>query len=111
MSDDLKTETIRRLNDTFRRTFAGGKVVMTHGVNLLDPEEKVAIMRKVRLFDDFKEVNDPYNEHDFGAFEHDGEKFFWKIDYYDKSLENGSEDPSNRKITERVMTVMFANEY
>jgi hypothetical protein len=30
--------------------------------------------------------NDPYGEHDFGSFELAGEKFFWKIDYYDFAL-------------------------
>ena len=104
MSDnDPKTEKIRSLNDAFRKTFAGGQIIMTQGVAALTPQEKIAIMQKVRLFDDFKEANDPYGEHDFGAFEHNGKKFFWKIDY--------DEAPSNPKETGRVMTVMFANEY
>ena len=112
MSDnDPKTEKIRSLNDAFRKTFAGGQIIMTQGVAALTPQEKIAIMQKVRLFDDFEEANDPYGEHDFGAFEHNGEKFFWKIDYYDKNLKQGSEAPANPKETRRVMTVMFANEY
>jgi hypothetical protein len=28
------------------------------------------------------EDNDPHGEHDFGAFEHEGQRIFWKIDYY-----------------------------
>ena len=28
--------------------------------------------------------NDPYAEHDFGSFEHDGQTIFWKIDLYDR---------------------------
>ena len=76
MSDnDPKTEKIRSLNDAFRKTFAGGQIIMTQGVASLSSEEKIAIMQKVRLFEDFEEANDPYGEHDFGAFEHNGEKF------------------------------------
>jgi Protein of unknown function (DUF3768) len=44
---------------------------------------------------DFNTNNDPYGEHDFGSFELAGEKFFWKIDYYDSLCEFGSEDPGD----------------
>jgi len=43
--------------------------------------------------------------------EHDGEKIFWKIDYYDRSLTKGSEDPSDSTRTTRVLTIMLASEY
>jgi Protein of unknown function (DUF3768) len=41
-----------------------------------------AIREKVELFDSFTEDNEPHGEHDFGAFEHEGQRVFWKIDYY-----------------------------
>ena len=31
----------------------------------------------------------------FGAVEIHGERFFWKIDYYNSALEAGSEDPAD----------------
>ena len=65
----------------------------------------------VRTFDTFTRDNDPHGEHDFGAFAVDGEKCFWKIDCYDKSLEHGSEDPADPELTVRVLTVMLAEEY
>jgi hypothetical protein len=55
--------------------------------------------------------NDPWGEHDFGAVEIDGEKVFFKIDYYTPDLSAGSENPANEGCTHRVMTIMLASEY
>jgi hypothetical protein len=55
--------------------------------------------------------NDPYSEHDFGSFEIEGDKFFWKIDCYDKTLEFGSPDPTDPSVTTRLLTIMLASEY
>jgi hypothetical protein len=43
-------------------------------------------VRGIRNYDDFCHANDPYEEHDFGSFEADGHKIFFKIDYYDSPL-------------------------
>ena len=99
------------LNDEFRRTFAGGKVVMTAGVAALDEGTIARIVNRVQQFDEFTPANDPHGEHDFGNFEIESEKFFWKIDYYDKSMEYGSEDAADPEQTTRVMTIMLASEY
>ena len=55
--------------------------------------------------------NDPNGEHDFGNFELAGQKFFWKIDYYDTTMEFGSEDPADSAKTTRVLTIMLTSEY
>lgn len=55
--------------------------------------------------------NDPYGEHDFGSLIVDGNKVFWKIDYYDKGMQYASPDPANLSVTVRVMTIMLADEY
>jgi hypothetical protein len=55
--------------------------------------------------------NDPYEEHDFGSFEAEGEKIFFKIDYYDRTLTHHSPDPADPAVTERVITIMLADEY
>ena len=111
LSQTAKTARIRELNDAFRRTFAGGKVVMTAGVDALPDMVKAAALKKAATFDEFNEDNDPHGEHDFGSFELCGRKFFWKIEYYDRAIEYGSEDPSDPEQTTRVMTVMLAEEY
>jgi Protein of unknown function (DUF3768) len=60
---------------------------------------------------DFCHANDLYEEHDFGSFEIDGHKLFFKIDYYDKSRSYHSPDSSDPSVTERVITIMLAEEY
>ena len=102
---------IRELNDTLRRTLKGGRIMMTRGVEALGPIAIAQLIDRLRTYDQFDEANDPYAEHDFGAFEHDGSKLFWKIDYYDLSLNFGSEDPADPSRTARVLTLMLAQEY
>lgn len=111
MKDDDRTTQIRRLNDRFRRTGLGGKVLVTHGINDQGREFLAKCVRQMQLYDAFDESNDPYNEHDFGQMNIDGQKVFWKIDYYDHSMERGSPDPSDIERTTRVLTIMLAHEY
>jgi hypothetical protein len=103
------SQAVRLLNDTFRRTFRGGRVVVT--ASLSDRADLSEIIAKVKAFEDFSQDNDPYGEHDFGAFTHAGDTLFWKIDYYDSDLSEGSLDPSDPDVTARVLTVMLAWEY
>ena len=105
------TDRVRELNDAFRRSFSGGRVMMTAGVNALPPDALAEALRKVRAFDDFTNDNDPHGEHDFGAFEVGGERLFWKVEYYDRAMEFGSEDPSDLAQTTRVLMIMLADEY
>lgn len=102
---------IRELNDTFRRTFLGGRVMITQGVDVLPEPMKAEVLQLVRAYDHFDQHNDPHGEHDFGSFTFASCKFLWKIDYYDERCEFGSEDPSDPKVTTRVLTVMLASEY
>jgi hypothetical protein len=94
-----------------------GKKFMTSSIQALGLIAKVEIAEHVAAaFDSFTEDNDPHGEHDFGAFEHEGRKIFWKIDYYDRSSfgtghDMGSEDPSDPAMTLRVLTIMLASEY
>lgn len=102
---------IRALNDTFRQTLYGGSVLFTAGIMALGDETQAQILAAVQAFDAFYDGNDPWGEHDFGAINIDGESVFFKIDYYDLTQAMHSEDPTDPAKTERVMTIMLANEY
>jgi len=105
------TDGIRVLNDNFRSTFVGGRVLTTAGVAVLPLDSKARLLLAVQSFSDFSDDNDPYGEHDFGAIELEGEKYFWKIDCYDLALEFGSAAPEDPSVTTRVLTIMRADEY
>ena len=69
---------VRELNDAFRTTFAGGRVLITAGVGALPPILACEALQKVRTFTEFTPDNDPYGEHEIGGFELAGRKFLWK---------------------------------
>ena len=115
---------IAELNDRFRKSTLSldpvaislGKKLMTSGIQALGLAATVDIAERVAAFDSFTKDNDPHGEHDFGSFEHDGNRVFWKIDYYDRASfgtghDLGSEDPSDPAKTLRVLTIMLASEY
>ena len=102
---------IQELNDQFRSTLTGGQILFTPTVDNLPGDEHEALWNAIQSFDNFTTENDPHGEHDFGAVEIQGEKYFWKIDYYDNQLMYHSPDPTNPDLTKRVLTVMHASEY
>jgi len=113
LTDNQTRERIRDLNDGFRKVLdpALGSVMLTAGVDALPRDMRAMAIQKVAAFDNFAAGNDPHGEHDFGSFDLAGDKFFWKIDYYDPTLESGSEDPTDPTKTTRVLTLMLAAEY
>lgn len=108
-----KAATIAALNDHLRTTFdkAVGQIITTRGIAALPEKDQVAIFSLVREFNDFNAGNDPHGEHDFGKIEYEGREVFFKIDYYDTSLQWASPDPSDSSLTKRVMTIMLAHGY
>ena len=105
------TACIRHLNDDVRRTFIGGRVVLTPAIASLSEADRAKLFENIKTFNDFNDANDPYQEHDFIAFELAGSHIFVKIDYYAPDLEHGSDDPADPAKTTRVMTIMTAEEY
>ena len=102
---------IRELNDAFRTSMSGGSIVMTPGVAALGPETVEELFHKIRVYDEFRESNDPYHEHDFGSLEIVGTQIFFKIESYDLSMEYGSPNPADPQVTQRVLVAMLASEY
>jgi hypothetical protein len=107
---------IAELNDRFRNgdTTIPGQIVHTIGIKTLisgNPIRSTFLLAAIRSFDRFTADNDPHGEHDFGSLEFEGEKLFWKIDYYDPVLGFGSQDPADPVRTHRLLTIMLAEEY
>ena len=102
---------IAAVNDAFRANPVLGTFVLTAGIRNNSSENIANIISKVRNFNDFNEGNNPYGERDFGAFDFKGQKIFWKIDYYDRNFEFASPDAADPTVTNRVLTVMYADEY
>jgi hypothetical protein len=107
----IQTNQIRTLNDELRQHLLGGGAVVTPGIAALGPEAVLRLVKTISVFDDFCNANDPHEEHDFGSFEFEGARVMFKIDYYDKALTHHSPDPANPAVTERIITIMLAEEY
>ena len=71
---------IAELNDTFRRTLTGGRVLITSGIQNQGEESVAAVLAAVRGFNNFHPDNDQHGEHDFGALSVEGIKVFFKLD-------------------------------
>ena len=105
------TDRIRTLNDDLRRHLYDGGAVMTPGIAALGEEAIGRLVNAIATFSDFCTANDPHGEHDFGAFDFDGTPVMFKTDYYDKELSYQSPDPADAAVTERIITIMLADEY
>jgi hypothetical protein len=110
-NSEQKTGRIRALNDALRRCGRGGRIMISAGIEALGSEKLARILSAVAAFDNFNEDNDPYGEHDCAILRVDEIRVLFKIDYYDRELKFHSDDPSDPAVTERVMTVMLAEEY
>jgi hypothetical protein len=101
------TNPIAELNDKFRKELPNRYWRFTQAAR----ENVLELIKAIATFDTFTEDNDPYGEHDFGSIEIEGEKYFWKIDYFDLDLKYGSPDPNDPQVTRRFITVMHSSEY
>lgn len=119
---NIHAKNIRTLNDQFRTNIPNpsgvpGRLLLTVGVQALCDTEAEPnlhlgqLLQAVRTFNTFTADNDPHGEHDFGAFDFQGTKCFWKIDVLDPSLEVAPLDAGDPELSVRVLTIMLASEY
>lgn len=112
-----KTATTARQNDAFRAGMVvggcpfPGTVVVTSGVSDRGRDFVTNAIMAAAFDTAFSEDNDPWGTHDFGTVTVQGEKLYWKIDYFDAAREYGSDDPSDPAKTHRVLTILFPSEY
>ena len=113
--DNAATDTnkkICKLNDKLRQgQGVNGQLMLTSGINDQGQNFVTKVVMSVAEFDTFTPENDPHLEHDFGALEVQGQKIFFKVDYYDLSMKMLSPDPADPSVTKRVLTIMLAEEY
>lgn len=112
---DEKVAKIRNMNDALRRFQLSGKIVFSGDLAYESPETHGSVANAVAEFNAWPEGNDPYGEHDFGTFKHqvDGveQEIAFKIDYYNRAMDAGSEDPSDPAQTTRVLTIFYLRDY
>ena len=104
----MQTERIADLNDLLRKTFIGGRIVITAGIAALPETDRAAILEKVQTFDAFSPDNNPHGQRDFGSFSHNGQRVFWKIDLYEAPFVKAAD---GAPVVTRVLTIMLAEEY
>ena len=107
----IKAARIRELNDQLRCKALGGRIVITRGIEALGADGVREVLIAVARFDDFTEDNDPWGKHDCAVLTVEGRRIIFKIDYYDRDLQFHSPDASDPAVTQRVLTVMLAEEY
>ena len=123
-----QTARIARLNDLARRAMeVACTAVATIGFRSLPEADQSCVRELIETYDAFDEDSDPHGERDFGCVyqladgrwtterprvrDDERERVFWKLDYYDRELQFGSEDAANPAITRRVLTIMLSDEY
>ena len=123
-----RTARIARLNDRARQAMGlACTAFVTVGFRSLPEADQSCVRELIETYDAFDEDGDPHGELDFGAIyqlacgrwtterpkvrDDERERVFWKLDYYDRDLRFGSEDPANPAVTRRVLTIMLADEY
>lgn len=118
LNDNVRLNMLR-MHPRFTVLFMGALANELQNADVLTGlEVQTAVAAKIGAAGPFTVENDPHGERDFGSFElkkpgfnEAGEKIFWKIDYYDLEKENGSPDPTDIRVTHRVMTIFYASDY
>jgi len=112
MGAPTRLEQIARLNDRARLGLdPSARIAVTRNcLATLGPiEGPLAILNQTRLLAAMRRCTFSADspERDLGVFELDGHTIWVKVDYYDKALEFGSDDPADAAVTTRVVTILL----
>ena len=100
----------RALNDHFRKTGQGGIVTLSMGLHKLGQAEVDNVMKQLAGEKGDKSV-EAGSEHDMGEIQVGNRTVSWEINYYNKELDDVSDNPTNPDQTTRFMTLLLSTEY
>ena len=104
-------ERIRTLNDAFRRTFVGGTVVITAGVEALPSTNAARSSRRCAPSTPSPTTTIPTANTTSARSTRAASAASGRSTMYDRETEMGSPDPADPSVTTRVLTIMLADEY
>lgn len=111
-----QTETIARLND-YARMGKDRSAITMFTTNLLaelsDGKPGSDLVAQSKIAREMRRCTfrDDSPEKDMAWFEVEGVRVMMKIDYFDDTLEWGSQDPADPEKTRRVITMMLPQDY
>lgn len=108
--DATRSDDLRAINDHARRTFIGCAIEISPAVEALPLKQRAVVLKMVRDFDEFDDEGNPFQEHDFGAFDFNGQRYGFRFEYFDPSMCRGASDPTDIELTRRVLTVHRSDE-
>ena len=111
-----RSETIALLNDRARIGLdRAARITFTRNclATFCDPDTIGIAVIQSQLLAAFRDCafSDDSPERDFAVIEFRGRKVWLKIDYYDRELCYGSDDPADASVTTRVVTILLPEDY
>ena len=83
--------------------------MVTPGIVALGCVAHARIVTAVKDYS-FPDAIEPWNQHNWGVLHVDRRKIIFRVDTYDLTRARHSPDPTDPTVTERVLTIMLANE-
>ena len=99
---------IRILNDAFRQEPKAANVYISLEVVRLGETKLKELFSKLKSYTNFTTENDPDGDYSSGVIQLGKHKIDWGIYYWDLDGEEDSPDPSNAKVTTRILNLDFA---
>lgn len=102
------------LNDQFRKGEQTNKQLsFSPKVEALPETEKQKLLEAVKKIDFYLEtpVVSFLSFHSLGLVSIDDTEYLWEIDYYDKSCNSLSRNPTDPNCTTRILTILQRDEY